>query len=139
MAAAQSSRDEAWQWCARQDASISRETQIVACTWLIDARRETQENLAATYNSRGVARAAQDDRRSAIADYTEAIRINPQYAHAFNNRGAARAGQGDRVGAIADYTEAIRINPQYAHAFNNRGAARAGQGDRVGAIADYTE
>ncbi|MFM7415944.1 MAG: tetratricopeptide repeat protein, partial [Alphaproteobacteria bacterium] len=139
MAAAQSSRDEAWQWCARQDASISRETQIAGCSWLIESGQETPQYQAIALNSRGIARAALRDQAGAMNDYSEAIRADPQNTTSFNLRGLLRAGQGDRAGAISDYTEAIRLNPQAAEAFNNRGLARAGEADRVGAIADYTE
>ena len=50
----------------------------------------------------------------AIADYTQALRINHDYAEAYYNRGSAyhRIGQDDL--AIADFTEALRINPDYS-------------------------
>ena len=57
---------------------------------------------------------------SAIDDYDEAIRLDPQFASAYYNRGLAyqRLGQSER--AIKDFNEAIRLNPQYAAAYNNR-------------------
>ena len=98
----------------------------------------TQQELSAEYYfNRG--RAQDDKSEEEIADYTEAIRLNPQHASAYYNRGLARAGQGDQAGAITDYTEAIRLNPQHANAYYNRGNARRTQGDRVGAIADYEQ
>ena len=45
----------------------------------------------------------------AIADYTEAIRIDPARADAFCGRGMAYAREADFDKAIADYTEAIRL------------------------------
>jgi tetratricopeptide (TPR) repeat protein len=57
-----------------------------------------------------------------VADYTEAIRLNPQFAAAVYRRGRIRDfHMSDYEGAIADYTEAIRLNPQYADAYYNRG------------------
>ena len=64
------------------------------------------------------------DFKGAIADYTKAIEINPQYSEAYINRGIAKSDLGDTQGAIADYNKAIDINPQYAVAYNNRGYAK---------------
>jgi tetratricopeptide (TPR) repeat protein len=78
----------------------------------------------------------QKDYKGAIADYTEAIRLNPKYDTAYNNRGVARSELGDPKGAIADYNTALKINPTYAEAYNNRGVARSELGDKQGGIAD---
>ncbi len=80
-----------------------------------------------------------DDLDGKIADYSDAIRVDAEYAVAFNNRGAVRADQGDLEGAIADYDEAIRLDPVDAVAFRNRGRARAIQGDLEGAMVDYDQ
>ena len=48
----------------------------------------------------------------AIADFTEAIRLDPKYAEAYCNRGCAYRNKGDYDKAIADFTEAIRLNPK---------------------------
>ena len=57
----------------------------------------------------------------AIADYNEAIRLDPKYALAYNNRGIAWRDKKEYDKAIADYNEAIRLDPKYAVAFDNRG------------------
>jgi TPR repeat/Tetratricopeptide repeat len=75
----------------------------------------------------------------AIADYSEAIRLNPTYAIAYNNRGHAWYAKNDFGKAIADYSEAIRLNPTYALAYWNRGIAWQGKNDFDKAIADYSE
>ncbi len=77
--------------------------------------------------------------RSASADYTQAIRLNPKDADAYYNRGLTRYELGDKQGASADYTQAIRLNPNYAKAYNNRGAARYQLGDKPGAVEDFTQ
>jgi len=79
------------------------------------------------------------DNQGAIADYNEAIRLQPDYADAYNGRGNAKFNLGDYQGAIADYNEAIRLQPDHAYAYNNRGLAKYNSGDNQGAIADYNE
>ena len=80
------------------------------------------------------------NQQGAIADYTKAIEINPQYAPAYYNRGFAKdEGLGDHQGAIADYNKAIAINPQDATAYSNRGIAKELVGDLKGACADWKE
>jgi S1-C subfamily serine protease len=76
------------------------------------------------------------DYKGAIADYDQAIRLNPKLAPAYNNRGWLRDELGDKQGAIADYDQAIRLDPKFAVAYGNRGFIRKALGDRQGAIAD---
>ncbi|QLE54258.1 tetratricopeptide repeat-containing serine protease family protein [Nostoc sp. TCL26-01] len=79
------------------------------------------------------------DYKGAIADYTKAISLNPQYANAYLNRGAVRYELGDKQGAIADFNQALKINPNFDLAYYNRGNARYELGDKQGAIADYNQ
>jgi tetratricopeptide (TPR) repeat protein len=72
----------------------------------------------------------------AIADYTEAIRLNPNSSFAYNNRGLIRRNSGDLQGAITDYTEAILLDPRYYNPYNNRGLARYILKDLRGALTD---
>jgi len=46
---------------------------------------------------------AKGDSDRAIADYGEAIRIDPKYAAAYGNRGNAYRGTGDNERAIAEW------------------------------------
>ena len=72
----------------------------------------------------------------AIADYTEAIRLDPNRALAYNNRAVAKLNLRDYRGAYLDYTQVVRILPDKAITYNNRATARQGMGDCKGAIAD---
>ena len=94
---------------------------------------------ASDFLERGNAKDDLKDYYGAIADYTKAISLNPDYAKAYNNRGISKDDLKDYYGAIADYTKAISLNPDYADAYNNRGAAKGGLKDYYGAIADYTK
>jgi tetratricopeptide (TPR) repeat protein len=97
----------------------------------------TEQQLSAQdYFERALQR-LEHDRDGKIADYSEAIQRNPQFAEAYNNRGLVCANFGHTEGAITDYDEAIRLKPQYADAYYNRGIVRKAIGDKTGAIADY--
>jgi tetratricopeptide (TPR) repeat protein len=56
----------------------------------------------------------------AIADYGEAIRLDPKFAMAYNNRGLAWSAKQAYDQAIADYDKAIDLDPKLADAYNNR-------------------
>ena len=75
----------------------------------------------------------------AIADYDQAIRLDPKYTWAYNNRGRAWYDKGEYDRAIADYDQAIRLDPKYTWAYNNRGRAWYDKGEYDKAIADYGE
>jgi tetratricopeptide (TPR) repeat protein len=75
----------------------------------------------------------------AVADYTEAIRLDPKNARAYDGRGDAYFGKTDWNAAIADYTEAIRLDPKSILPYHNRGRAYLSKGDYDAAVADCTE
>ncbi len=50
------------------------------------------------------------DYQGAIADYTQAISLKPDYASAYINRGVVKSALGDKQGAIADLQEAARLS-----------------------------
>ncbi len=105
---------------------------------ILEAEKDKETDFL-LYETRGGVFHILKRHQEAIADYTQAITINPQYALAYNNRGLAKSNLGDKAGAIADYTQAITINPQYALAYYNRGLAKYESEDKTGAIADYTQ
>jgi tetratricopeptide (TPR) repeat protein len=59
----------------------------------------------------------------AIADFTQVIRIDPNYADAYNQRGSAYINKGDADRAIADFNQVIRLEPNNALAYLWRGVS----------------
>jgi len=105
--------------------------------------------------------------RTALTNYSEAIRLDPTQCMAYNNRALQycklnRHAEGTipihdaracyvvltcrsralaRFLAIRDYTEAIRLNPAYASAYNNRGLSysRINEHDAAGSLSGLVE
>ena len=71
----------------------------------------TKAQTADEYFYRAYSKDNLKDYKGAVADYTKAIEINPNYAYAYYNRGIAKDELKDYKGAIADYTKAIEIRP----------------------------
>ncbi|NMF66565.1 hypothetical protein DP113_22855 [Brasilonema octagenarum UFV-E1] len=93
--------------------------------------------IAADFYIQGLNKYSKGDLKAAINDYTEAIRLNPNYAYAYGDRGLARFDSGDKQGAIDDLNQALRIDRNLAPAYNARGFVRYKLGDKQGSISDF--
>ena len=109
---------------------------IAGCTSVIDDAKQKPKGRAAAYYNRGNAHSARGEHEQAIADYDEAIKLDPKNASAYNNRGSARSDKGDVEGALSDFNTAIKNSARYASAYFNRGNIYAAQGD-ARALKDY--
>jgi tetratricopeptide (TPR) repeat protein len=94
---------------------------------------------AKAYYDRGLAYYDKKDYDRAIAEYTQAIKLDPNYATAYTNRGCVYGGKGDYDRAIADFTQAIKLDPNDAHAYTNRGIVYYYKKDYDRAITEYTQ
>jgi tetratricopeptide (TPR) repeat protein len=104
------------------------------------AQKELNEGKDAEfYNNRGTAYVNEWKFDQAIAEYTRALKINPNYIEAYNNRGVVYRRKGQYDKAIADYNKVLEINPRDADAFNNRGAVYTWKGQYDQAISDYNK
>jgi lipoprotein NlpI len=115
-----------------------RDAAIAGCTHIIEDGKQKPKGRVAAYYNRGNAQAAKGDQAAAIADYDEAIKLDPKNARLFNNRGTARSEAGDTDAAIADFSEAIAHDKRYASAYFNRANAYAAKGETGRAIEDYS-
>ncbi|MEZ4671782.1 MAG: tetratricopeptide repeat protein [Anaerolineae bacterium] len=78
----------------------------------------------------------------AIAYYTLAIQLKPDWAEAYNNRGYAHYWnyvQTGGAGAIADFDRALALRPDYPNAYNNRCLAYLTVGSAQQAVNDCTQ
>jgi tetratricopeptide (TPR) repeat protein len=112
---------------------------IAACTRVILAANLLGSLLADTYYMRGTQYRRSGELDSAIADYDQAITLNPSLAEAYDGRADAFSGKGAVDRSIADYTQLILLNPYFADAHYKRGLAYRSTGELDRAIADYDE
>ncbi len=74
---------------------------------------------------------------SARADFSHAIRLNPNFTAAYTNRAGIESMTGDADKALQDYTSAIRLNPQDPNNYVQRAGIEAAQRDFEQALGDY--
>ena len=99
--------------------------------------RDEQFGEAQAHNARGIAYSEDGKQDIAIATFSKAIELKPDFADAYNSRGVAYSKQGNYDRAIVDFTQAIKLKPDYAEVYSNRGAAYSDKGDYDPAIQDF--
>ena len=106
---------------------------------LIEAGKAAAAPNAASSYERGMAKAKDGDSDGAIRDFSEAIRIDANFADAYVQRGNARFKNGTPDLAIADFQNAIQIDARHAAALKARGMARLYNADEEGALDDLSK
>ncbi len=97
------------------------------------------EQKALVYTSRGHAYNSKRQFADAIADHTEAIRLNPQLSYAFAARGYSYLELGELDKAFVDLAESIRLDPNSDSAYYNRGLLHNRRGEFSDALKDFDE
>jgi len=97
-----------------------------------------KEFFAGLLNNRGVACKQNAKYDQAIASYTSAIEMFPEYADAWFNRGIAFKDTKQNDKAIQDFSKAVAIDPAHNRAYNNRGNIYIRQKRYDLAIADFS-
>ena len=75
----------------------------------------------------------------ALADFNQAIKLQPSFAQAYANRAAMYVAKGDYSQALADANQAVKLKPDLVVAYNNRGAIYLHTKDYDRAIADFSQ
>ncbi len=79
------------------------------------------------------------DYSGALAAFTTAINLRPQWAQAYNGRGSAYQGLQQFDAAIRDYTQAIRLNPTLFKVYLSRAECYVKLHQDDAALADYNQ
>lgn len=85
--------------------------------------------VAELFNQRGNAYLRAEELNPAIHSYTEAIRIDPNFAVAYCNRGNVFVRRGDPDLAVNDLNIAVQLQPDLGEAFYIRATAWEMLGD----------
>ncbi len=93
----------------------------------ITANRLYQKALE--YYSKGNCKKLLNNYKGAIADFTKAIKYNPNFAEAYFRRANIKLILHDTVGAKSDYDKAVELNPEFAETLFNMGITRINDRD----------
>ena len=118
------------------EGGVTLDQRIAACTAIIGAGRATGHDLAVAYNNRGGALYYKGETERAWADYDQAIKLSPNFAHAFNNRCWAGAVLGRLKQSVDDCSHVLKLH-NIGNVFENRGFAYLKMGQFDLAFADY--
>jgi len=120
-----------------QQKDVSAHDELAACNALISNAED--KNRTYHLGARAFAYERLNDHAHALADLSEAIRLNPGEAGNYLNRGFIYQEMGDTQHAIPDFTQAIALRPDQPGAYLRRGSAYEHLGELRKAVADFTQ
>lgn len=106
-----------------------------ACGEVIANARSSQDRAVA-HNNRGIIYRRADRDQEALADFQEAIRLQPNFTGAYNNRGVIYSKLGEDERAVQSFKTAIRLLPLSPKAYNNYAWHLATRGDYAAALTE---
>lgn len=112
---------------------------IAGCTAVIQQGHLAGKDLANAYFNRGLAHSLKREYDPAIADLSQAVKLEPNDAEAFDERGADYFGKQDFDKALADFSQSISLDPKNFRAYQNRGAAYNAKSQWTQALADFNQ
>jgi tetratricopeptide (TPR) repeat protein len=113
---------------------------LAACTRLISSKTLRGGELAQAYLSRGLIYIRfRADWDRAIADYDEALKLNPKIAGAYTGRAAANLRKGNIDRALPDLNEGLRLDPKSPGIHNVFGYYYNKKGDHERALTEVSE
>jgi tetratricopeptide (TPR) repeat protein len=86
------------------------DVRINGCTTAVQSRYWSGQDLSWAYTGLAHGKYDKKDYAAAIANYTEAIRLDPNNTMAYYSRGRAYSSKGDNFSAIEDYKLAVSLN-----------------------------
>jgi tetratricopeptide (TPR) repeat protein len=113
---------------------------LAACTRLISSNTLRGRELAQAYVWRGITYIRfKGDWDRAIADYNDALRLDPKNVGAYAGRAAANLRKGDIDRALPDLNEGLRLDPMHSGVRNVLGYYYSKKGDYERALTEVNE
>jgi len=109
---------------------------LSACAGVV---AQTASKEALEYFNSGTNKVSRKDYYGAVADFSEAVKLDSAFLQAYENRGVAKYYLKNYKGAVSDYNKALEINPDDYNTFGRRGYAKFSLQDCMGAIDDFTK
>ncbi|KRA79730.1 tetratricopeptide repeat protein [Altererythrobacter sp. Root672] len=124
--------------CYDRQTGHTPQEELSACNELLGRRHNSSQDRADILSARGYAYHRLGEYQKALADYDQAIDLDPANSYAFYNRGLIYQRLGDRRRALADYSASLKLRPENAGGYLNRGLTFLDIGRLDEAIADFT-
>ena len=74
----------------------------------------------------------------ALADYDQALALNPRVPRTWMNKGMVLAEQNRNDSALVCFDHVLELQPEHTDALNNRGGIKFRKGDLTGAVDDFS-
>lgn len=104
-----------------------------------DACIRAFQSMPLPYHNKAVYLQQRGDSDAAIAEFSRALEIDPNYFFSYTSRGIAQLDAGNAAAAEQDLTASLRLNPAQPIAQSARGDARIDQGKLEGGVQDHRE
>ena len=119
--------------CSRGNMDV----RIAACSRLIAKGGVDNKELAQFYGLRAVGHMVKKITGTALADYDQALRLDPASAETHYYRGLRFLVLQNNDAALGEFEKGVQLNPNNARIVNSRGSAHARKGQIDVAIVDF--
>jgi tetratricopeptide (TPR) repeat protein len=106
-------------------------------SFMLEIEEDFSDFIAIAEDAKNITTEQKAGYNKAIADYTQAIKLDPNFAPAYRNRGVAYSYSGDYDKALMDFNQCLRLNPNDPATYRERGNVYGFKGDDTRCLADY--